>query len=717
MLRLVAALAAVLLIASAAGAAARPSERPRIAIARGDTPPRIDGRLDDAAWETAALLGPLTQVEPIEGDAPTHRTEVRLLYDADALYLGIRCFDSDPGAIIAREMVRDRTHVNGDRIAFVLDTFHDLRNGVFFSVNPTGARIDALVDGDRFRREWDGIWHAKARIDALGWTAEVAIPFKTLPFDPDGERWGFNLTRVIRRTNERNRWASPRQNSGVTRIGDAGVLEGLVGLEQGIGLDVKPALSLSQAHDRDRDENDFDPEPSLDVFYRFTPSLAGALTFNTDFGATEVDERQVNLGRFNLFFPEKRDFFLQDAGIFDFGGLEEENGLPFFSRRIGIGAGDEEIPLRAGAKLTGRIGDWNLGLLDVQTAREGGLSGKNLAVARISRNVLQESTIGWIGTIGDPQTNDDNALVGTDFNYRRSDFRGDKTLMGSVWFQRSFTERLSSDQAAYGARLEYPNDIVNYEIEFKEIQAHFSPALGFVNRSDVRVYQGNFRYRLRPESDWVRTVDTGFETRLVTDTDNDMESSEWKTNLITLENDIEDTVSLAYRFRHERVDAPFTIGGEKVPIEIDDYNFGAVQAVAESSPARTFSLRMEISWGEFFGGDRLRLFPTLEWRPSRHFFASLEYDENRIDLPGGKTTIRLVRSRIDLQVTPDLSWNTLAQYDNVSDTFGVQSRIRWIVEPGNELTLVLNQDYDIRHERLRSRTTQGIGRVVWTFRY
>jgi hypothetical protein len=356
----------------------------------GVRPPKIDGRLDDAAWQLATALGAFTQQTPREGAEPTFRTDVKITYDAQYLYIAVRAWDPEPAKLITKVMRRDTTQRTDDRILLAIDSFHDKRNGYLFATNPNSARFEGLIENNQtLRTEWDGIWFARARTDAEGWTCELALPFQSLAFDPAQTTWGFNIIRTLRRFNEESRWASWRQNKSPLDMSEAGTLTGIAGIVPGIGLDVMPYGAVGGFLERNVDpltgaleHRDYATlDPGLDVFYKVTPSVTGALTFNTDFSDSDVDARQVNLDRFALFFPETRDFFLQDAGIFDFGGLGEDdgvddisnpNGMPFFTRSIGIysdplGVADSEIlDIRAGAKLTGRVGRLNFGVMNVQ---------------------------------------------------------------------------------------------------------------------------------------------------------------------------------------------------------------------------------------------------------------------------------------------------------------------------------------------------------------
>ena len=333
---------------------------------------RLDGKLDEPAWQRAVPIGPLIQVEPKEGDPPTEATEVRVLYDSDALYFGIVCLDRTPDGIVATQLTRDAELEVDDYVAVVLDPFFDRRNGFFFVVNPAGARADGQIanNAEHISLDWDGIWNAAARKDDQGWTVEISIPFKTLRFKPGQTTWGLNIERQIRRRNETDRWSGARRDIWPSNLAEAGQLQDLPVIRQGLGLDIRPyGLVRRDPYDPARlDKSPWTVDGGLDVSKNLTPNLNASLTVNTDFAETEVDTRQVNLTRFDLFYPEKRPFFLEGAGVFETAGvaIRHPDLLPFFSRRIGLYRG-QEVPILFGGKITGRQSHFNIGLLDVQT--------------------------------------------------------------------------------------------------------------------------------------------------------------------------------------------------------------------------------------------------------------------------------------------------------------------------------------------------------------
>jgi hypothetical protein len=756
-------------------------------------PPKIDGRLSDPAWEHATALGPLTQQSPHEGAEPSQRTDVKVLYDDHFLYVAVRAFDDEPDELIAKVMRRDTSQRPDDRVLVTIDTFHDKRNGYMFSTNPNSARYEGLVENNQtVRIEWDGIWYAKARVDDEGWTCEFAFPFQTLAFDPAVTTWGFNVTRSVRRLNEESRWASWRQNKFPLDMSEAGTLEGIEGIDQGVGLDLVPSGAIGGFRERERTVDPISGsadvshryystlDPSLDAFYKITPSVTGALTFNTDFSDADVDARQVNLDRFALFFPETRDFFLQDAGIFDFGGIGEQvsfnevsnpNGMPFFTRKLGIYsdatevADTEILDIRAGGKATGRIGRLNFGVMDVQledfdlwcTPDPGdtdpsdgtevlecgetrsaqrtfhrAIGNKNLSVARAKWNVGKESTAGLIASYGDPNTPGTGTTLGADFRLRSSHVAGSNVLELIGYAQHTRTSALSwksrqlggesvSDEA-YGLRLRYPNDIWFVDASWARIGDDFDPRLGFVNRAGIDQFHFQGRKRWRPASGYVRFYDTYLKAELVQNSDGHLETLILNPTLIEVHDALDDFVYLGAESRSEVLFSDFAIA-PGITIPTGRYDWGRAQIGFGMAQSRPVALYLDYSFGGFFGGQLHSIEANLELRLSKHLFGQIEYIENKADLPdsfganAGKFTQRLVRVRAQYIFTPDLSWDTFVQYDNLTDTVGWNSRVRWIIRPGEEFALVWNQGVDVTGHDFRFTATGLTGKLAWTFRF
>ena len=709
-----------------------PVEKPTIAAVKVDEPPVVDGVLDEAAWSKAEAGGPLYQYDPFTGLEMTERTEFRFLYDDDSLYMGIWCWETEPEKITARMMARDDDLFNDDFVFVVFDTFRDKRNGYNFVVTPLGARRDALISGNtRLNDDWDTIWIARASRDELGWYVELQLPFKSVAFDPNSDTWGFNISRNIKRKSERGRWTGARPDIRTYYVAEAGALTGLRGLQQGIGLDLVPYVLGRYDVDKVSDDTDLTGDFGVDVRYRITPNLTASLSYNTDFAETEVDERQVNFTRFPLFFPEKRDFFLEDAGIFEFGGLQRRTSrrslrtgirppefLPFFSRRIGLSPEGEVVPILSAAKLTGRIGDWNIGLLDAVLDSHDDLDEKNAFVGRISRNIFEQSTVGILTTVGDPNSNQRNALGGADFKYRTTSLLGTNVLEANAFALGSYTANAGDEvSAAWGGRISLPNDLYLAEVEFFEIGKDFNAALGFVPRKGIRSYGSAVGYQPRPEPvDFIRQLSFIYRNQHVTNLSNELETAihTFTPVLILFESFDELFFQSVYEF--DAPEADFEIS-EAVVIPQGKYWWLSHTAGFETASKRMVHGSFEYTFGEFYTGDRQRFRVTLDAFPWKHLGVGLSYTINQVRLPEGNFDTRLAAARMQWNITTDLVWFHLLQYDSVSENVGFNSRIRWEVHPGSFLFLVLNQSFERMDGRVDLESTQLTAKLGVTFRF
>jgi hypothetical protein len=696
------------------------ADPPSVTIGWAEATPTIDGRLDEAVWEEAGLIDQLLQVTPVPGAEPSQKTDLYILTDGKTLFIGIRCHDTDPSEIVANMMLRDDFLFWDDRVVIGLDTFNDHRNGYAFEVNPRGARHDVLVEGDSFNGDWTTLWFAETTIDSKGWTVEIAIPFHSISFDPNSDVWGFNFGRGIRRNDEQDRWSDTQPQRFVSDFGVAGSLVGMSGIQQGLGVKITPAVTMSRFDDPLQTEHQADFSPSLDAFYSFHPSVTAAVTANTGFGETEVDDRKVNLTRFPLFFPEKREFFLQDALIFnfaDYGGMRSsQNGRPFDSRRIGLTPDGEVVDILAGVKLTGRLGPVKFGFFDTVLQEHDDIGKQNVAVGRVAINVLEESSIGGIFTAGNPDGGANNGAVGLDFNYTNSDFNGGQSLLGNLWFTNSFSEGVGGGEASFGGILEYPNDRTNWKISAREIQENYNPAVGFVSRQGIRKYTYSYRNRIRRRG-FLRTVDSITRGYVVTNLSNEVESAQFNLAPARLTSEVADNISMAYRHEYQRLFAPFTIHEKKgITIPIGKYHADRGFIRVETSRNRPLRASLQITAGGFYGGRRTNVLPTIAWRPSQHWLFELEYELADISLPQGDFKTHLLKSQANVQFTPNLAWITIVQWDNLSHDVGINSRLHWIIEDGREFFVVLNQNLDTS-DGLRRGRTEPLIKFEWTFNF
>ncbi len=679
-------------------------------------PPVIDGVLDDAAWIDAGHSDGFRQIYPAEDAAPTERTEFWVTFDADNIYIAIRCHDSAGlVGIRAYSMQRDLFNGSDDLVQIVLDTFHRQSDGYYFGLTAAGGRLDGLVQNkSEYNEQWDGLWLGRVARDAGGWSAEFAIPTKSLAFDPHSSAWGFEVERTIRRKQETVRWANHIRARKVYSLPDAGELQGFTGLKQGRGLEVKPFASITSRTAPAPGQKSFELKPGLDVVWHATPSLAATLTFNTDFADAEVDERQVNLSRFPLFFPEKRSFFNQDASLFTFAGLQE-NPLPFFSRRIGRADDGTPIDLIAGAKVTGRAGPWTLGLLDVQTGDSPTVDGRNLFVGRIAREVLAESSVGLIATRGDPSGQGDASLVGGDFNYTNTHLAGGKTLRIRTGFQASSSDRAGGEGTAATLKIDYPNEPLTVFADFRRVDQNFDPALGFVARTGITAMHVVAWHDTYAEEKYLRIIEPFIEYNWVGDLDwRGLDYDIWPG--FYFETRGGDFSNLWLGRHRETYDTTFTLlPGVSVPAGAHDWDdFQLEVGTSRSRPVDGY-----VRWrhGGFLNGHADAYQATLGLRPSPALSFKFSGQLNHIRLPGGAFIVRTGSARVSYTFSPDLQLSLLGQYDNLSNSLGVNFRLKWTPHPGNDFYLVVNQGYDTTDAHLRPTQSDASLKGTWTWRF
>ncbi len=709
--------AALCLAAAAAAAGDTGPPRKSVAAVRVAAPPVLDGVLDDAAWAEAAFVEDLHVVVSDEFGTPGERSRIHVAFDDDNLYFAARFFDSRPGTIVAKVLSKRDVSFGEDGFSVTLDPYDNARSGYIFDVNPNGMRSEAIyTDTDQQNWDWEGIWDAAARIDGEGWAAEMAIPLKTLSFDPARDAWGVNFTRWHGVDSEQFGWVSYNRTQDLSR---SGLVTGLAGLDQGHGLDVVPGLRAGAMRDHETGEEDDFLEPSLDAFWKITPSLTAAVTLNPDFSGTTADTRQINLTRFDLFFPEQRAFFLQDSDIFQFAGLAEQSGIPFFSRRIGLDDEGRALTLDAGLKLAGRAGPLSVGVLGVRQDAAVGPGSVDLFVGRIAVDVLEESSLGAIVTDGNPDPDVDNSLFGVDFRYLNTRIGDDRTLEATAWYQQSDTEGLEDDDSGYGFSFAMPNsEGWNFEVVHKVLEENYFPALGFAARTDFEATFGGIGYTWRPENSWIRRVETEIGAEFVEPINGSDRSHEIEFQLFEVENQAADYLELDHLFFEEEFAEPFEIS-DGVVFPAGTYSYGHACLTLYTGEQRVLATESTVCDGDFYDG-RIFAFETkTTWRPSRHLKVVLGGEYNDVDLPQGDFITRLATLNLDVAFSTAWSWETFIQDDNVSDTVGLNSILRWIPRAGQETVLAINtqqQDFD-RDGRFRSYTSDATVKLSYTFRY
>jgi hypothetical protein len=672
---------------------------------------RLDGALNEAAWRRAGALDDLRQSQPLPGAAASQRTVVRLAWDDSHLFIAIEAFDAEPGRIVARQMQRDSELFFDDHVTVVLDPHGRAREGYLFRVNPVGARSDALIfEGQREDYDWDGRWHAAARMHDAGWTAEIAIPFTTLSLDPETAAWGINVERRIARGNERVRLAGGLRATPITSLADMLPLTGIQVAAPGLGVRAEPYLVRREEFDHDRGGNQGEFTPGVDIFYQFTPAITGGLTINTDFAEVEVDEQRVNLTRFPLFFPEKREFFLQDTGLFRFAGLGQ-SPLPFFSRRIGLDATGNPVDIDIGGKLSGRHGPLAFGTLGAHVAAGPNTPAATLGAARAAYELAPGWSAGVIATVGDPRAERDARTLGADLQYRQANFGGPgKALYAEAWWQDTATED-APDGGAYGFAIDYPNTGFVANARFNHIDHDYDPALGFVFQTGIREASGELGYWMRP--DGFDAVIPQFDWRVRERHDRGLEYVLYNPE-VYVETGAGDFVFPELWFERERLFAAFEIL-PGIVIPPGDYRHNRVLLSAGTSRDRALAVEGSVFAGEYFSGQRRDYEISLLWQPHHRYSIGLDYTVNDVDLREGRYMVRVARTRLDVNFTTRLALNFTAQHDNVSERLGMNGRLRWNFAEHHDVFLVVNHEVSTLDNNFRALATDAIAKVALSF--
>jgi len=657
---------------------------------------RFDGRVESEEWALASSLSPLTQVRPVEGAEASRATEVYFLQDGKTLYVGIVCHD-DPAQVRARQMDRDAFVRFDDVVEMWFDTFRDHQSAYWFQITAGGSRGDALITdgGQGFNKRWDGVWDAKSRVTESGWEAEIALPFQTLAFDSSAATWGFNLRRKRVANGEEARWTAGYEGNRFFLLSGGGFLGGLQDLHQGLGLEVVPYL---------RGDLERGPEQSFDGSLRFggdvslrpSPESNLRVTLATDFAETEVDERRINLTRFPLFFPEKRSFFLEDAGLFQFGAPGNRRSLvPFFSRTIGRDDQGQAVPIVAGAKYSARLGGWTVGLLDVLVDAWAGGSDvpqKNLSVARVTRRIGEESRIGVIATRGLADDHGEGSTAGLDLRLSDGRFLGEGRP-AALWVYGLFSETHKHGEAsrrggAFGLEGNLRTREWSHEFGFNHVEQDFDPALGFVRRPGVwgMGWETHFHRQLG-EQGWLRS----FEANVSLDVIRDLEGTEdsWTLPLKPLGLEFQSEDELEYEVRRivEHISDPFDLT-DGVPVAPGRHEMTRHFVTLESNDRRDYLGDIELEWGDLYGGHIVSWSVTPLVIPGPHYRLGFSWSDAAGRVPSGEFRAQAASMDLDFSFTPDLSWKNLVQYDTESEELGFQSRLRWILAPGQDLFLV-----------------------------
>ena len=699
-----------------------PEGRHAIAAVRISTPVRLDGVLDDDAWQRVEPAGGFVQWEPYEGEAATERTDIRVLYDSENLYIGVQCYDSDPGGVLANSLKEDFEPKDADYVEIILDTYRDLRNGFLFTTNPMGAKRDAQVtdEGRNVNVDWDTVWGVRAQPTDEGWVAEIVIPFKSLSFDLSRSEqvWGINFSRSIRRKNEIGFWSPVPRRYNITRLSLAGELRGLTAIERGRNLRVKPfAIADIESLSRN-DGTEFDPDAGLDVKYSVTPSLTLDVTVNTDFSQVEVDEQQINLTRFPVIFPEKREFFLENAGIFQFGDVPGERGPDtaketqlFFSRRIGLypeGHPQEGQPIGiwGGVRMSGRTGPYTLGVLsmqtkevndDAQTGLNEGLASNNYTVARLKRDVFANSDIGAIFVNRQAtEANDYNRGWGIDGNFR---FFQNLTINGYLAQTKTGGVECkdSCNDRAEKLGVNWRDNRLRIQAIYSNIREDFHPEVGIkgvpAGRDSARGLRSTVEVHTRPpRNPIVREINPHYRHFFILDPKGDAVYQEGHFSPAEFFFHNGSRAEISFNPRIERLDAPYQIpNSPNVMIPAGEYRYAYWQTEVESDPSRAVFATLDAQVGAYYTGHSQTFNVSGSVRPGYRWLAQATFVNSHVTLEGREYTNRIIRGKAAYSISTRMFLNALVQYNSSRRQITSNIRFDLIHRPLSDLFLVYNE--------------------------
>jgi hypothetical protein len=681
------------------------------------TPPVIDGKLDESVWTKVKVVSDFIQRFPKDGDLPTERTEVYIMYTATDLFVGVRCFDSQPEKIVATVMQRDNFDlIQNEQFVISIDSYNDERNGYWFSTNPLGVRVDAQFfnEGDIWISDWDGIWDCQSRINSFGWSTEIKIPFSTLRFDrKDKNIMGINLFRRIIRTNEeifsphiplQYSYGTPNVSAARKYIFD--------GIKGGKNLHVQPYIlgGYQKENLETHSSVAIKKEIGGDIRYNVTDNLTANLTYNTDFAQVELDDRQINLTRFNLFFSEKRDFFLENAGLFSF-GLPQEIEL-FFSRTVGLAQDainrTTSVPILFGSKLTGRAGKFELGLMNVQTRSKDAIPWENSSVVRVRFQVLPRSYIGMIATNKFTENNIENNAFGMDANIYLSEDTGISGFVSTIDLPRGNFGNLSS--SAFNVTFFKKGEKTSFNLALSDIGSEFNPAMGFISRSDIRKWNGTLRLPWYIESTKLRRLVPEYEATYYVNYSGKIENS---VNNISFQIEMQsnDVFNIYASRVFEYVPFEFPVF-KSIMISNGNYTTYRSGVSLKSKQGRKFFTNLILESGGLYDGTQTKLITSLQWKVNRYLTIFQNYETSWVSFINESFRTQIVQSRINYALNTKFFINSLIQYDNESEELGLNLRFHYQFREGRELFLVYNEIFREENNRFANTLNQSNYRVI-----
>ena len=665
-----------------------------------DTPIKIDGILNEPSWKDAVPAAGFIQRELVEGAPATEKTEVKILYDLDNIYIGVMCYDSEPDNIIHNAMRRDGFLRSDDNFVVVLDTFNDNRNGYYFQTNPNGARFDGTITvGDRHvEEEWNGLWDVAATITENGWSAEMFIPFKTIRFPPmEVQEWGINFVRDIARKREEVLWTSWRRDDGIMQLSKAGSLTGLQNIKRGRQVQFKPYTFGGLEYDEGKHGSNM--KYGLDVKYPVTTDMTLDLTTFTDFAQVESDRSQINLTRFSLYYPEKREFFLEGAEIFDFGSRFTS---PFYSRRIGL-TGDEDsednliqVPILGGAKLIGKAGSYNIGVINMQTDKKHEQPSTNYSVVRVKRDIFEQSYIGFIGTNLYNADKYDSQTLGADFSLSTNKFLSNKNFSVGGYVAENRTPGVNHGKRAGRFSISYPNDLIDFSMMYHVVGENYNPEVGYVRRQGIKQSSVNLRYTPRPGIPYIRKLEfSPIDLDYYTDINNKLLTRSLRVTPFGIDMTTGDEFNFSIEHMYEYIDEEFDIF-ENIIIPVGNYTWWNYDVRFETNSSRPVSFETGVEWGAFYDGERIELQTECDFKMNRYLSLSTDFQYNTITFGDKNFNTREFGGRFNINASTRLTTSTFVQYENESDEINLNFRLHYIPKIGSDIYLVYNHLWNKR---------------------
>ncbi|MBI5323862.1 MAG: carbohydrate binding family 9 domain-containing protein [Ignavibacteriae bacterium] len=678
---------------------------------------KLDGVLDEVFWEKAQRITNFTQREMHNGEPVSERTEVSIVYTSDAMYIGVWCYESDIKGIIAKNMKRDFEYWNDDNFEVIFDTYLDKKNGYVFVINPNGARSDVMTtdEGHGFNIDWNGVWDAAVVINEKGWFAEIEIPFSTLKFpDLKNQVWGVNFERNIRRKREQVFWQGWSRDYDFELVSHAGILKGLEDIKGKESIEIKPYTTAG--FEKIDTNNKTVAKIGGDVNYLITPTMKLNLTLNTDFAQIEDDRSQVNLTRFSLYFPEKREFFLEGYDNFkmDFG----ESIKLFHTRTIGIHNG-EEVPIIGGARLMGKLDKTNIGFLTMQTQAKDNIPSTNYTVLRMKQDIFEKSYVGMILTAKNDSKHF-NYVYGADFAYNTSSLFGDRNFHFYGGIAQSLTKGIDSkNNLSVELYTELPSDEFFVNMEYKNLQENFNPEMGFLKRGNYKYKLLNTQMLYRPRTDFLsllRQFDfKPYEiTCYWTEETNELETAYFEFRPVGFVTKSAEYFTFNIVRVFERLDNPFTIF-ENIQIPAGKYWFTVYELALQTYQGRNMSMLNQVSWGSRWTGTSFSYYGQLLFNLNKHINLSADYEYNNFDLQQGKFVTNNVGGRIDFAFNPKMNTSLFGQWNNEVDEIILNFRFSWIPVIGSDVYFVINQRYSTVNDKIIPTTTTILAKVIWRF--